>query len=156
MPVRCKCEDSSWQQLDMLDFLSVLKQERFRTQQRLTRRKYTPDEDKDQIWDSGLVECYETATAKYIKQGNVSWAKLRSIVWERDDGRCDSCGMALYRDEYHLGHKVDRCCGGIDCLCNLAVQCSTCNMCKPLHKTLEQYAQWIESGGAFAAIVQGV
>lgn len=75
------------------------------------------------------------------------WRRLRKQVWERDNGVCQVCGQAFEYEYYELGHKVDRVCGGDDVLDNLCVMCNVCNRLKPLHENLDEYNQWVSSGG---------
>ena len=83
------------------------------------------------------------------------WNTKRSIVFERDHGICQVCGLDIIKFEdyhnienfYECGHKVDRVCGGSDELDNLVVMCTRCNRFKPLHNNENEYQTWIDNGG---------
>ncbi len=54
-------------------------------------------------------------------------ATLRWAVWERDDFRCQQCGL---RRDLHVDHVIARSLGGPTVLNNLQTLCQTCNIRK--------------------------
>jgi 5-methylcytosine-specific restriction endonuclease McrA len=92
----------------------------------------------------------ELAWKKTIYHDIPKWHRLREIIWKRDGGVCFACGR--YAHEYHLGHLVDRVCGGMDIPENLVVMCASCNMLKPVHETTEDAIRWCkETKGVLGA-----
>jgi len=71
---------------------------------------------------------------------------LSRRVGPRDDFTCQVCGRDC-NEYFEVGHKIDRMMGGLDTLNNVCVMCYTCNRCKPLHRTLEEYEAWVKAGG---------
>jgi 5-methylcytosine-specific restriction endonuclease McrA len=77
-----------------------------------------------------------------LYDGLPKWHVLRKLIYERDRGVCWVCGRAIARDEYNLGHLIDRACGGLDIPQNLAVMHVRCNYLKPLTNTREEAIAW--------------
>lgn len=72
----------------------------------------------------------------------ISWQRLRSDIYIRDNGICWVCNKFVPLPKYDLGHIVDRCNNGYDYYDNLAVMHKSCNGSKPYHRTLEEALKW--------------
>lgn len=103
-------------------------------------------------------EMVEARVKKYIESQCVSkaekiahrgtrenWSKIRSFVYQRDNGICHVCGQPA-RGVYECGHIIDRCMGGCDRPSNLVVMCVLCNRMKPLHSSRQEYINWLADG----------
>jgi hypothetical protein len=74
-----------------------------------------------------------------------SWAVLRQLIYERDDGVCWVCGEWVEIEHYECGHLIARLCGGLDIPENLVVMCNVCNRLKPEHDSIEAVTAWRDS-----------
>lgn len=57
-------------------------------------------------------------------------AKVRRAVFERDEGLCYHCDVALDFAHFHVDHLHPVCLGGTDDMENLAASCPPCNLAK--------------------------
>ncbi|MFN8468246.1 MAG: HNH endonuclease [Caldilineaceae bacterium] len=90
----------------------------------------------------------EEAAKKAAMRGTrLSWHKIRELVWQRDQGICQVCGVRLHKDLYDCGHIIDRIVGGSDRPANLVAMCVLCNQGKPITKTRGEYLEWAKAGG---------
>lgn len=87
----------------------------------------------------------------------MSWTKIRKLVYERDKGLCYICKTFVEWQFYECGHIVDRVCGGSDLPENLVTMCNVCNRgVKPLHKTRKEFDEWMDRGGEKHELVKMV
>ncbi|MGJ3233258.1 MAG: HNH endonuclease [Oceanicaulis sp.] len=78
-----------------------------------------------------------------------SWAK--SAVFHRDKGRCVLCrtdltGLYSQNSKIHLDHIVPLALGGMNCVTNLQLTCSNCNLHKGARSasTSMEYEAWYD------------
>ncbi|MEO8428546.1 MAG: HNH endonuclease signature motif containing protein [Verrucomicrobiota bacterium] len=59
-------------------------------------------------------------------------ARLRRVVTQRAEGRCEYCGLRQEQEplSFHVEHVTPRQHGGKDTAENLALACHHCNLCK--------------------------
>lgn len=78
---------------------------------------------------------------------------IRAVVWEKTDGHCAYCGLALtpdsvgtmtgrYQSWMQVDHVMPRARGGSQLIENLMPSCQSCNATKR-HKTLEEYRHYV-------------
>lgn len=90
----------------------------------------------------------EELIERLLKQSRIGWNRLRDLVWKRDHGICQVCGLDISKIKawYDCGHIVDRFCGGEDEADNVVVMCCYCNQMKPFHSTPQEYHEWLQAG----------
>lgn len=65
---------------------------------------------------------------------------LRAFVFNRDDGRCAYCFIALDKDGlYHIDHRLPVSRGGTNAVENLSLSCPECNLAKG-SRTFEEFS----------------
>ena len=73
----------------------------------------------------------DLAAQRRAKQRGVTVEKvMRSLVFERDRGRCHLCGKKVPARRWHLDHLIPLAKGGAHSYKNVAVSCARCNLKK--------------------------
>lgn len=103
-----------------------------------------------------LIELSKAAQAELDKNEPMSFRRMAELIYDRDLGRCEVCGVDLRERYYECGHLVDRIAGGLDTPDNLVTMCGFCNRMKPVHDTLEDAWAWVNDGGAMKEILARV
>ena len=136
MPTKCDLE--YWRPIFEAQYYKIL------------RGLYADDQMLDSEVDlqrKAYSKAVEVIVDKTLFTGLPGWAKMRRLIFLRDDGICWGCGNVVDWEYYELGHIVDRLMGGLDVPDNLAVMCVLCNRNKPFHRTREQAEHWARQGG---------
>ena len=99
----------------------------------------------------GVTEAAEKAAQRATR---FTWQQIRQIIWERDQGICQVCGVSLLPELYECGHIIDRFVGGSDRLSNLVAMCVVCNQLKPFTESHDLYVAWASTGGPIWATAE--
>jgi hypothetical protein len=70
------------------------------------------------------------------------WSIRRSLVWRRDQMKCQCCGMYLNLEECHIHHIQRRSDGGTHELTNLVTLCKDCHTKMPGHEKMKAYTSY--------------
>ena len=65
--------------------------------------------------------------APKVERSRYITAEVKSVVWQRDDGKCTECGS---RDHLHFDHEVPYSLGGSSEAENVRLLCRACNLKK--------------------------
>lgn len=103
-----------------------------------------------------LLELYERKPRRPVYR---NWTRLRSRVLKRDKSTCQVCFIPVkdekgFASSYECGHIVDKMLGGEDALSNLLCMCFRCNQNKPVHRTIEEFDAWRQTGAWWPKFVQ--
>lgn len=102
----------------------------------------------------GILQTFQS-DVRFRARANVSstWERQRRMALDRDDYRCQSCG--LHECRLHVHHLVPRSAGGTDHLDNLVTLCPDCHatrhdqeaccMCGGLQDV--EWATWLDTSG---------
>lgn len=81
-------------------------------------------------YDTEDIICSDPRTEQQKKQRRMYTQKERSIIYQKDNGKCYLCGKELLYSEMTLDHVIPLAKGGADCMENLRCCCSNCNSWK--------------------------
>ena len=74
------------------------------------------------------------------------WDERRRIIFNRDGGRCQRCGINMELDECHIHHIKPRARGGDHSLTNLVTLCRSCHPLMPGHEHMKEVVSYYITG----------
>ena len=80
--------------------------------------------------------------ASAVGRSGGRWGRIRAAVLERDDYRCQRCGLAKGASSLEVHHVKPRHLGGDDRLSNLKTMCVPCHLIETRRCKNPQRAVW--------------